>query len=187
LNKKIVTGELKSIFAAVIIIGILLIMVFASFKTGLIGMVPNVVPLIFLGGFMGYAGFQLDMMTMTIMPMLIGIAVDDTIHFINHIKFEFEKCGNYETAILNAFKTVGKTLAMTTVILSATFIMYMFSPVATLTRIGLLASMGLIMALITDYLITPALVVILKPFGNQNIKSENFTEKAQEVRYSKMK
>ena len=167
LNKKIVTGELKSVIWALIIIGVLLIIVFSSIKTGLIGMIPNLMPLIFIGGYMGHFDSPLDMMTMTIMPMLLGIAVDDTIHFINHIKYEFEKCGNYEKAILASFRTVGKTLAMTTIVLSATFATYMFSSVANFGRIGYLASIGLIVALLTDYMVTPALMMITKPFGKE--------------------
>lgn len=167
LNKKIVSGELKSIFTALAVIGVLLILVFGSFKTGLIGMIPNLSPLIVLGGYMGYCHSPLDMMTMTIMPMLLGIAVDDTIHFINHIKYEFELHGSYEQAILRSFKTVGKTLGMTTIVLSATFAMYMFSLVANLARIGLLASVGLIAALVIDYLMTPALILVTKPFGKE--------------------
>lgn len=168
LNKKLVTGELKSVTAALIVIGILLVLVFGSLKTGLIGMIPNVTPLIVIGGYMGYFNSPLDMMTMTIMPMLLGIAVDDTIHFINHIKYEFEKCGNYEQAIIESFKSVGKTLAMTTIVLSATFAMYMFSLVAVMVRIGMLASMGLIVALVADYLMTPVLISLTKPFGKES-------------------
>lgn len=167
LNKKIVSGELKSILAAMLVIGILLIAVFGSFKTGLIGMIPNLAPLIVLGGYMGYFKSPLDMMTMTIMPMLLGIAVDDTIHFINHIKYEFERCRNYRQSILISFKTVGKTLGMTTIVLSATFAMYMFSMVANLARIGFLASLGLVAALVIDYLMTPALILLTKPFGKE--------------------
>lgn len=173
LNKKIVTGELKSIFTALVVIGILLVLVFGSLKTGLIGMIPNITPLIVIGGYMGYFQSPLDMMTMTIMPMLLGIAVDDTIHFINHIKYEFEKCGNYGTAVLKSFGTVGKTLAMTTIILSATFAMYMFSPVANMARIGLLASMGLIVALLADYLMIPALMMLTKPFGQETFQDSH--------------
>jgi hypothetical protein len=80
-------------------------------------------------------------------------------------------CGNYEEAILKAFKTVGKTLTMTTIILSAAFAMYTFSSVANMVRIGYLASMGLIAALIIDFLMTPALILFTKPFGKEN-KSE---------------
>jgi uncharacterized protein len=167
LNGKVVAGELKSIGVALVIIGFLLILVFASPGTGLIGMIPNLAPLLVIGGFMGYAKSSLDMMTMTIMPMLLGIAVDDTIHFINHIKFEFEQCGNYHTAVIRSFGTVGKTLAMTTIILSASFAMYLFSPVSMMFRLGLLSSMGLIGALVTDYLLTPVLIVWTKPFGKE--------------------
>lgn len=167
LNKKIVIGEIKAILVALIIIGVLLGIVFGSLKTGLIGMIPNVTPLIIIAGYMGYFNSPLDMMTMTIMPMLLGIAVDDTIHFINHIKYEFEKCGNYKEAILRSFRTVGKTLTMTTIVLSATFAMYTFSPVANFVRIGYLAGMGLVAALVVDFLMTPVLIMITKPFGKE--------------------
>ncbi len=167
LNKKIVTGEIKSFLTALVVIGILLILVFGSFKTGLIGIIPNITPLIAIGGFMGYGNYQLDMMSMMIIPMLLGIAVDDTIHFINHIKYEFEKCGNYKESIIRSFSIVGKTLAMTTIILTAIFITYIFSPVAALTRIGILTSLGLISALVADYLMTPILIQWAKPFGKE--------------------
>jgi hypothetical protein len=172
LNGKIVRAELKSVFTALAIIGILLVLVFGSLGTGLVGMIPNVAPLAVLGGFMGYFGFHLDMMTMTIMPMLLGIAVDDTIHFINHIKYEFEECGNYREAVQRAFVMVGKTLTMTTVILSAAFGVYLFSPMANLGRIGLLSALGLIAALVTDFVMTPVLIVWTKPFGKEREKGK---------------
>jgi hypothetical protein len=170
LNKKIVTGQLKSVIWALVIIGVLLVIVFGSFKTGLIGMIPNLMPLVAIGGYMGHFNSPLDMMTMTIMPMLLGIAVDDTIHFINQIKFEFEKCRNYNQAIINAFHTVGKNLAMTTTILCVSFGMFTLSPVANMVRIGYLAPMGLLAALLADYFVTPALIRLTKPFGKEDGK-----------------
>jgi hypothetical protein len=167
LNSKIVSGELKSVIWALIIIGILLVIVFSSVKTGFIGLIPNFMPLIVIGGYMGWFNSPLDMMTMTIMPMLLGIAVDDTIHFINAIKFEFEKCGNYNQAIIAAFHTVGKNITMTTIILCASFGMFMFSPVANMVRIGYLAPMGLLAALIADFFVTPAFISLTKPFGKE--------------------
>jgi hypothetical protein len=167
LNGKIVSGELKSVIWALIIIGLLLIIVFSSVKTGFIGLIPNFMPLIVIGGYMGHFNSPLDMMTMTIMPMLLGIAVDDTIHFINAIKFEFEKCGNYNKAIITAFHTVGKSISMTTIILCASFGMFMFSPVANIVRIGYLAPMGLVAALIADFFVTPAFISLTKPFGKE--------------------
>lgn len=168
MNNKIVVGELKSFFTALITISALLALVFGSIKTGLIGMIPNVTPLVILAGFMGYFNYSLDMMSMAIIPMLLGVAVDDTIHFINQIKLVFEKCGNYRTAILNSFYVVGKTLTITTIILTATFATYMFSPTNNMFRIGLLSSMGLVSALIADFTMTPIVILLTKPFGKES-------------------
>ena len=167
LNKKIVTGELRSLLWAFLVIGILLVIVFGSVKTGIIGMIPNLMPMIVIGGYMGHFNSPLDMMTMTILPMLLGIAVDDTIHFINQIKLEFEKCGNYNQAIIASFHTVGKNLAMTTIILCVSFLMFTFSPVANMSRLGYLAILGLSAALLTDYFVTPAFICLTKPFGKE--------------------
>ncbi len=164
---KIVAGELKSVVLSLIIISILLILVFASIKTGLIGLIPNLAPMLVIGAYLGYLEVPLNMMTMTIIPMMLGIAVDDTIHFINSIKYEFEKCGNYREAVLTSFETVGRSLFMTTIVLSVSFATYMLSPVKMVADIGLLASIGLLSALITDFLITPALMIITKPFGRE--------------------
>ena len=172
MNDRMVISELKSFFTALTIITILLALVFASFSTGLIGLIPNLTPVIAIGGIMGYFDFQLDMMTMIIMPMLLGIAVDDTIHFINQIKYEFEICGNYKEAIINAFSSVGKTLAMTTVILSFSFGAYISSLVQTMHNVGVLAPLGLLTALLSDYLITPILIYWTRPFGKESRESE---------------
>ncbi len=176
MNNKIVSGEIKSLLTALVAISVLLGMVFGSIKTGLIAMIPNITPLIILAGFLGYFRYPLDMMTMTIMPMLLGVAVDDSIHFINQIKFEFEKCGNYRRAIINSFYVVGKTLTMTTIILTASFAMYMLSPVNAMFRIGLLASMGLVSALVADFTMTPIIILVSKPFGRETSEETLKTE-----------
>ncbi|QTQ11555.1 MMPL family transporter [Treponema parvum] len=167
MNGKIVNGEIKSFTGSFIMIAIMLILVFTSMRTGLIGMIPNVVPVIILAGIMGYRRYQLDMMTMTIMPMILGIAVDDTIHFINHVKYLYEKSGNYKKAILRTYREIGKTLGMTTVIICTMFFVYVLSPFNTMHRIGLLAIIGLLTALLADYLMTPTLIYLTKPFGKE--------------------
>ena len=167
MHNMIVSGEVRSFLTALLVISLLMILVFASFKTGLIGMIPNITPVIILGGIMGYFNFYLDMMTMIIMPMILGVAVDDTIHFVNNIKYEFEKCGNYKKAILNSFEYIGQTLAMTTIILTATFMMYIPSTMNVLSRVGILAGVGLMSALIADYIMTPILIIWTKPFGKE--------------------
>lgn len=167
MNHKLVSAELKSFSFSLVVIAVLLILAFSSAKTGLIGMIPNLAPVLVVGGVMGYAGFSLDMLTMTIMPMILGIAVDDTIHFINHIKYHYEFTGDYAKSVTVSFREIGKTMGMTTFILCAMFLMYTFSPMGCLFRVGLLAMIGLSSALVADYTLTPALILLTKPFSAQ--------------------
>ncbi|MDR2747709.1 MAG: MMPL family transporter [Treponema sp.] len=167
MNNKVVWGELKSFAGSFLIIFALLAMVFGSFRTALIGMIPNIAPVIIIGGIMGYAAIPLDMITMTIMPMLLGIAVDDTIHFITHIRLELERSGSYRQGLLNSFGKIGKTLGTTTVILCAMFAVYTLSPMAMLFHVGCLAIVGMFSALLADYTLTPLLVFILRPLGKE--------------------
>ena len=167
MNGKLVRGSIKSIGTSLLIILILLIIAFTSFRTGFIAMIPNIVPIALIGGLMGYMQIPLDMITAMIMPMVLGIAVDDTIHFTNHIKYHFELCGNYKQAILNSYREIGKTMIMTTIILCAMFFIFLFSTMTVLVRLGYLSMIGLGSALIADYTITPVLLFITKPFGKE--------------------
>lgn len=167
MNGKLVRGSIKSIGTSLIVILILLIIAFTSFRTGLIAMIPNVAPIIIVGGIMGYAGVNLDMITAMIMPMILGIAVDDTIHFTNHIKYHFEMTGNYRQSILNSYREIGKTMIMTTIILCAMFAVFLTSTMNMLVNIGWLSIVGLGSALIADYTVTPVLLYITKPFGKE--------------------
>lgn len=168
MNKRLVTAELLSFLSALLVIAVLMMLVFGSVKTGLIGLLPNFAPVLVIGALMGYGGLSLDMMTMMIMPMMLGIAVDDTIHFISHIKVSFEKNGDYSQAVTEAFTTIGRNLAMTTIILSVAFGIFMTSPLNMIFRIGLMAIIGLFAALVADYLLTPALIYLTRPFTKKN-------------------
>ena len=168
LNRKLVTGELKSFAGSFIIIAIMLMVAFGSVKTGLIAMIPNVAPVFLVGGVMGFCGYTLDMLTMTVMPMILGIAVDDTIHFTNHVKYEHEIGDNYHTAVIDSFKKIGRSMASSTLILCAMFFMYTFSDMSMLFRIGMLSIIGLTAALAADYTVTPALLFLTKPFDKSS-------------------
>lgn len=170
MNGKLVWGELKSFAVSFLLILIFMVLAFSSIKTGLIGMIPNVAPVILIGGVMGFMHIPLDMLTMTIMPMILGIAVDDTIHFNNHVKFNFEKTGNYKKSILVTFREIGKTMGMTTVILCSMFLVLALSILPCFSRIGFLSIIGLFGALVADYTLTPVLIYIIKPFGKGKIE-----------------
>lgn len=168
MNNKLVKGEIKSVCISFFVIALLLILSFTSIKTGLIGMIPNVAPILVIGGVMGACNFSMDMMTMMVIPMALGIAVDDTIHFVNHTKLCFERCGNYRESVLATFREVGKSMVSTSVILCMMFLAYMVSPVTIFFRVGLMAVIGLVTALLADFTITPVLMMLTKPFGRES-------------------
>jgi len=171
MNGKLVRGSVKSIGTSFLIIFVLLLIAFMSLRTGFIAMLPNIAPVILIGGVMGYANVPLDMITALIMPMILGIAVDDTIHFTNHIKYQFEITGNYRQAILNSYREIGKSMIMTTIILCAMFAVFMTSTMSALVRIGYMSVIGMGGALVADYTLTPVLMLITKPFGAEKSKN----------------
>jgi predicted RND superfamily exporter protein len=116
---------------------------------------------------MGYLEIPIDMTTMVIIPILLGLAVDDTIHFITHSKLEFERTRNYRNAIQTTFRTVGKAIFTTSFILIASFSAYMTSVALFFVHLAVLMSVGVLAALLADYFITPILVMWTKPFGSE--------------------
>jgi len=165
----IIHGQVISFGIAFLVITVILMVVFGSVKTGLIGLIPNITPAIVIGGILGFAGIPLDTSTVIIMPMILGLAVDDTIHFINHGKLEFSRTGRYRSSITRTFGTVGVALFFTTLILSAVFLIYMSSEVKTYFNTGLLAISGIVSALLADYLVTPGLFKMFRIFGKEMV------------------
>ena len=163
----VVKGQLNSFMIAIGIIAILLMLVFGSIKTGLIGLIPNIAPALTVGGIMGFMDIPLDSMTVTIIPMILGLAVDDTIHFFNHGRLEFERTGNYRKSIIKTFGTVGVALVLTTLILTANFLTYTTSVANMFINLGVLAAAGMIAALLADFFITPILFKQFNIFGKE--------------------
>ena len=167
MSNRIVFGGLKSFGFSLVIIAIMLIFAFSSLKLGLIGMIPNIAPVILVGGVMGYFNYALDFSTITVMPMILGIAVDDTIHLTTHLKMKHEQMGSSEKAMETTFREIGATMFLTTIILCSMFSVYLFSPMHFLAVLGVLIIVGLSSALVADYTITPALLHVAKPFGKE--------------------
>lgn len=164
----LVRGQIQSFLISVLIIGVILMIVFQSVRIGLIGLIPNLFPAICVGGYMGWSGIPLDMMTACIIPMMLGMAVDDTIHFINHAKLEYDRTGRYRTAIRRTFRVVGVAIVTTSVITSAVFAGFMDSCCLQFFNFGWLAVIGIMSALLSDLFITPILVRGFHVFGKEN-------------------
>jgi len=162
-------GQLRSFLTALVVIGILLIVVFGNVKIGLIAMIPNISPALVVGGIMGFAGIPLDIMTVTIMPMLLGLAVDDTIHFINHYQLEYNRTASYRESTRRVFKTVGVALFLTSMVLILNFSAYLGSLTKMYINLGILVPAGILAALVADYFVTPVLLHRFRPFKNDSL------------------
>uniref|UniRef100_UPI0035A02BF5 efflux RND transporter permease subunit n=1 Tax=Prevotella heparinolytica TaxID=28113 RepID=UPI0035A02BF5 len=165
-------GQMVSFAISLLIIGILMMLVFGSVRIGLIGLIPNVTPAVVVGGLMGWMGYPLDMMTATIMPMILGLAVDDTIHFFNHGHLEFDRVGNYREAILRSFRTIGTPIVLTSVVICANFAIYTTSNCISFIHMGLLSMAGIVSALLADLCITPILFQKFRLFGKETTRVE---------------
>jgi len=164
----LVRGQMLSFVISILIIGVILMIAFQSIRVGLIGLVPNMMPAIFVGGYMGWAGIPLDMMTATLLPMMLGMAVDDTIHFINHSKLEFDRTQQYQSGIRRTFRVVGVAIVITSIITSAVFASFCTSACTMCINFGLMAIIGILSALAADLLVTPILVSKCRVFGKEN-------------------
>jgi predicted RND superfamily exporter protein len=150
----------------------MMMIVFRNFKLGLIAMIPNITPVIITGGLMGFMGEPLEFVTMTIAPMVMGLAVDDTIHFINHVKLDYSRTGSYDRSIKNSFIKVGKALILANIILCATFSAFMTSAVHSMVNMGIYMVVAMLSALIADFTVTPFIIKLIKPFGKEALTNQ---------------
>jgi predicted RND superfamily exporter protein len=128
-------------------------------------MLPNMSPIFFTLGYMGYSGINLDYTKMLIATVAVGIVVDDTIHFVTRYHHEFDRCKNYAEALCRAFQSVGRAMCITTLVLVSGFMIFTLSLLESMTNFGLLISLTVSIALAADFLLMPALILKLKLFG----------------------
>lgn len=156
-------AQIKSFGFALMIITILMIVSLSSVQAGLISMVPNLLPAFFTFGVMGLLGIPLDTDTLIIAPLIIGIAVDDTIHFIAHYRDAWFESGDVDAALNSTIKEVGQAVTFTTLVLAIGFSMLAFSDYLGLAKTGIFGSLAIVVALSSDLLLLPALIHWIKP------------------------
>lgn len=156
--RSIIGDLLRSFAVALGIITLIMMFLLRSLKLGLIAMVPNLMPICFILGLMGFTGIPIDMNNLLIASIAIGIAVDDTIHFLHHFRIHFDAHKNVELAIAASMRHSGRAMSSTTVILMVGFFAYMAASMENIVRFGLLVGMTALMALLIDLIIAPALL-----------------------------
>ncbi|MBT6141936.1 MAG: MMPL family transporter, partial [Gammaproteobacteria bacterium] len=171
-------NQFKSLAIAAVVISLLLMITLGSFQAGVMSIIPNLIPASLAFGLMGLLGVPLDTDTLMIAPLIIGIAVDDTIHFISHYRMSLAQNHNMKLALVETIKEVGQAVTFTTLILGCGFLMLTFSDYLGLAKIGTFGSLAIFVALLCDLLFFPALIMIFKPkFGQKDVEDNlNFIE-----------
>ncbi|MCB9180219.1 MAG: MMPL family transporter [Flavobacteriales bacterium] len=158
-NEKLSGQLIGGLSVAFLIIGGIMAWVFRDPRMTLIALVPNVIPLLFVGGFMGLVGIDIKVSTAIIFTIAFGIAVDDTIHMLGKLRIELAKGRTVPYAMKRAFFSAGKAVTVTSIMLCSGFISLVFSDFASVFYMGLLVSITLAMAVVADLLLLPVLVL----------------------------
>ncbi len=160
----VVESQISSFSLAFAVIFVLMIVVFRSVRLGALSVMPNVFPIFLTLGIMGLVGIHLDLATVTIAAVVIGIVVDDTIHFLYRYRAELHDVpGDHERAVERACTTAGAAMTCTTLILCAGFLTLTLAGVKSVIYFGLLTSTAMVAGLLGDLLILPALLVTIRP------------------------
>jgi len=151
-------------FAVLVLMGMFLVL-FKSLKLSLIAIVPNLLAIGTVLGFMGWMKIPLDMMTITIAAISLGIAVDNTIHYIYRFKHEFAVDPNYIHTVQRCHGSIGYALYYTSLTVITGFSILALSNFIPTIYFGLLTGLAMFMALIAALTLLPQLLIIFKPFG----------------------
>ncbi len=143
---------------------IMFIVLFKNIKLSLIGVVPNFIAAFFILGIIGILNIPLDMMTITIAAITIGIAVDNSIHYIYRFKEEFKKIGNYEKTVSYCHSTVGIAILNTSIIIIFGFSILVFSNFIPTIYFGVFTGIAMLLAMLSVLTLLPALLIKFKPF-----------------------
>ena len=144
----------------------MLVVLFQSFKLAFIGIVPNLMAALLVLGGMGWAGVPLDMMTITIAAISIGIGVDNTIHYVHRFKKEFQADSNYVATMYRCHGSIGRAMYYTSITIIFGFSILALSNFKPSIYFGLLTGVAMLSALLGSLLLLPKLLLLFKPLGD---------------------
>ncbi len=163
---------LQSLFSSQIVtmgavflgIGLMFVMLFRSFVIAIVALLPNMLAACAILGGMGLANIPLDMMTITIAAITVGIGVDDTIHYIHRFKTELAIDGDYLQAMHRAHASIGRAMYYTSIIIIFGFSIMVMSEFIPTVYFGLLTSLAMLVALVGALFLLPQLILFVRPF-----------------------
>ena len=162
------SSQIQTIGFVFISIMFMFTVLFRSFYLAILAIVPNILPATLVLGFMGLKSIPLDLMTITIAAISVGIAVDNTIHYIIRFKREFSHNKSYSKSIKICHGSIGKAMYYTSSIIIIGFSILSLSNFIPTIYFGLLTGLAMLAALLASLTLLPALLMIFKPLGKEN-------------------
>ena len=153
------SGQLKSLSLTMVVVFGIMFLLFLSIKVGLVAIIPNLFPIIINFGIMGWFGIELSMFTSLIASIAIGLAVDDTIHYLVRYNKEFKKDLDDKKALRETLRHIGRPIIFTTITVSIGFSILAFSSFQPTAVFGIMMMITMLSALVGDLILLPSLML----------------------------
>jgi len=158
----------KSYLVAFFAITILMVVLIGNWKLGLVSMIPNFLPILTTMGIMGLLNIPLDINSLMIGSIAIGIVVDDTVHFIYNFQKYYDRSANPYEAVRETLLGTGRALLITSLVLCTGFFILMFASLNHLVNFGFFTGITILIALAADFFLMPAIMVLMHPSPEVN-------------------
>jgi len=165
-------SQILTLGAVMAALMVMFMILFRSVKIALIAIFPNLLSVGAVLGFMGWARIPLDMMTITIAAISVGISVDDTIHYIHRFKKEFARDGNYLASMHRCHGSIGYAMYYTSVTIIIGFSILILSNFIPSIYFGLLTGLAMAIALVAALTLLPQLIIFIKPLGPESVVND---------------
>ena len=162
------SSQILTLSVTVLVLTGMFLVLFRSLRIALIAMFANVLPVVAVLGIMGWLNISLDMMTITIAAIGVGIAVDDTIHYIHRFKNEFQKDRKYLNTMHRCHGSIGYAMYYTSVTIIIGFSILALSNFIPTVYFGLLTGLAMFVALLAALTLLPQMLMLAEPFGREN-------------------
>ncbi|MDR1395853.1 MAG: MMPL family transporter, partial [Deltaproteobacteria bacterium] len=170
MNDQMAIGQNQTFLAAFITLTLIMSLALRSLKLGFLSLVPNVIPVLATVGLAGAMGIYIDIPLMCFSPIIIGLIIDDTTHFLYRYRELFLFNGSYEQSLKETLAVEGRPLLFTTMTVTGAFIFLVLSSLSGVSKFGGFGALAFVLALAADFLLMPALLLTFKPFGPGNAK-----------------
>ena len=165
LLQSLFSSQIMSLGVVMLGIALMLLILFRSFRLAIIGIAPNLLAAAIILGMMGWARIPLDMMTITIASITLGIAVDNSIHYIYRFRSELDRIGDYVKTLHYCHANIGRAIFYTAITIIAGFSILVLSNFLPTIFFGVFTALGMAIALLASLTLLPRLILWLRPFG----------------------